>query len=478
MLFLSFLGMTVLGSMIRNLFCYCASKYANTIIYSLRKKSFAKLLNVNYSYINSSDRAQIINTIYNNTGRLEVVFSTALFTLVSDIFDLIIISIYVVIIDPIVFVMLLAVIPFIYLGGKKSGKCQKRIANEKIAAEKDMLDIIGETFASMDIIRTFRGKDDAINRMESFNKKYCEQCNESDWKLSAFFVSEKTLRTIGKAVTLFYIALSIVNGRIDIGNFLVVALYVDKFYAPITNITKYFQMIQKGSASIDSIEKFLELEDYKEYENLIFTEKASGLKVDNVTINVNDSILGEKVSANFEMGKLNLLIGKSGCGKSSLMKVLLGRYSVSEGKIFVNTSLENCENIFSYASQNVKLFNKTILENCLYPEDISNAPKEKIEEAKKLLHTLGISKERMNDKVGEEGAELSGGEMKRIEFIRAVLFHAPILILDEITTNLDKECKEKIEEMIIRESKNRCVILISHDFENILQKCKVNKVIF
>lgn len=477
-LFLCFISMTVVGSIIRNLFCYCASKYANTIIYALRKKCFLKLLNVNYNYINSSDKAQIINTIYNNTGRLEIVFSTALFTLVSDVFDLIIISIYILMINPFVLFFLVAMIPFTYVGGKKSGKCQKHIAKEKIATEKDMIDIIGEAFTSIDIIRVFRGKDEALNRMETSNKKYFDQCNESDWKLSAFFVSEKTLRTIGKVAALFYVAWSVVSGNIDVGSFLVIALYTDKFYAPITNITKYFQMIQKGIASIDSIEDFLEMEDYKEYENITFTEDVPGLNIDKVTINVNDYIVRENINTDFENKKVNLLTGKSGCGKSSLIKVLLGRYSISRGSVCINASLNNCKNLFSYASQNVKLFNKTILENCIYPTNILAVSKEKIEEAKKMLNILGIPEERINNKVGEEGTELSGGEIKKIEFIRAVLFDAPILILDEITTNLDKECKEKMEEIIINESKKRCVILISHDFENIIKNCEVNKIVF
>jgi len=477
LLILSFAVMVILGGIIRNLFCYLTSRYSNMIIYCLRKECFNKLLNINYDYLNLNEKSSVLNTIYNHTGRLEMVFSTALFTLVSDIFDLIMISIYVVAIDPVIIIILTFFIPLKYILGIRSSKVQKNIALEKIGFEERMISVINETYDVISTIKIFGGKNRANKDMNLYNRQYYNKCNEADFKLSSFFVVEKTLRILGKMIALLYISANILKGYHSIGTFLVVAFYADKFYSPITNITRYFQMIQNGMASIDKIIEFIKVPNEIKKDNIMFEEsKKMEMKCKNLSIYANDSCIIKNISCEFISGILNIVTGESGSGKSSLIKAILGIYKIKSGNIFINEIYKGVELLFSYASQDAAIFNESIVDNCLYPLDSETASEERLIKARELLRFFSFEEKKILEFAGDGGTNLSGGEKKRIAFIRAIISNAPILILDEITSNLDFENRRKMEEIIIKETKNRLVVLVSHDWEDFINKVKYNQI--
>ena len=97
---------------------------------------------------------------------------------------------------------------------------------------------------------------------------------------------------------------------------------------------------------------------------------------------------------------------------------------------------------------------------------------DKMSSATKLLKKAGISDSKLIQSVGEDGSEISGGEKKRVALVRAILSESDIVILDEITSNLDRKYKNKIEDLIIDISKDKCIILITHEISNKLLASK------
>lgn len=406
-----------------------------------------------------------------------MVFSTALFTLVSDIFDLIMISVYIIAIDPVIVVILTLFIPIKYILGIRSSKVQKNIALEKIGYEERMISVINETYDVISTIKIFGGKNRANKVMNLYNRQYYNKCNEADFKLSSFFVVEKALRILGKTLALIYISANILKGYNSVGAFMVVALYADKFYSPITNITRYFQMIQNGMVSIDKIIEFIKVPNEINKDNITFEKsKEIKLRCKNISIYANDNCIIKNISCEFHSGILNIVTGESGSGKSSLIKAILGIYNIKSGNIFINEIYKDVEPLFSFASQDVAIFNESILDNCLYPLDSETASEEQLIEARKLLRLFLFEEKKILEFAGEGGTNLSGGEKKRIAFIRAIISKAPILILDEITSNLDVENMRKMEEIIIKETKNRLVVLVTHDWQGFINKVELNQI--
>lgn len=460
---LIYLIIVIASTLVRNIFCYYSSKYSNRIIYSIRNMSYEKLLNINDSYISNSDKGTVINTIYNNTARLEVIFSTALFTLISDCFDLFWIMFFISSISFTITGILFMGIPILIYIGYRSGIYQKELAENKIKEEKSMINYLTQTFINIDVIRTFLGEKREVDQFDKYNKDYYKISNTSDKSLSSFYIFEKLIRTAFICISLVYLSIGILKNSYSIGSFLVIAMYADKFYSPITNIIRYYQMIQKGLASIDDIDNFLNESNRVKYNNLDWSQNSGFILVDKVALKVGEKLLIENFSCEIKDKSINVISGQSGTGKTSLIKCLLGINTQLNGQIVVNKKLKNIDKLFAYASQDINLFNGSILENALYPEDIKYISEEKLQRTRQLLYEVGLSENMLLQQVGVEGNSISGGEKKRVAFVRAICSDSPVIILDEITANLDKENKEKIEQLIINESKYKCIILITHE---------------
>lgn len=316
-------------------------------------------------------------------------------------------------------------------------------------------------FTNLSIIRVYGGQNREFASFDNFASKYKDESNKADFKLSVFFVLEKTIRYISITIVVFFTALGITKGKYEIGVLVTVLLYGQRFYSPITNIIKYLQMLQKGMASVEAINSFLDTEDVAINANITFVDKESFLSCSDVAVEDNGVVILPKTDLRILDKSLNLVHGDSGSGKTTLLKALLGLTPITNGVIKMATEFSNTP-IFSYASQDAEIFAGSVLDNVLYPQDESTASEKEISEARSLLFHMGFNAASVNKDVGEFGCNLSGGEKRRIAFIRAILTPSKILLLDEITSNLDIENESIMNKLIVSESKKRCVILVTH----------------
>lgn len=448
-----------LGAAVRNLFCYMTSKAANTLIKDIRTIAFSKFLSLDMSKLPNTDSGYFVNMINGNSARLETVFSVALFTLVSDIFDLFWISVFICMIDWRLWLIMAAFVPGLLLLGKMSSKMQKTLAFRRIDIESGIISKIHGVFVNRPAIRVFGGQQRETGEFAEVLEQYRTTSNKADATLGLFYAAEKTIRYIAISLVIFVTAMEIVRGRYPVGSLVSIVLYSQKFYSPITNIIRYIQMLQKGMASVTSLQTFLDCEDADLERNLIFTRNIGFASVEDVSVTADGKTILPETSFTLKDRTLNLVTGASGCGKSTLIKALLGEVPLSGGSIRVSESL-NRKMLFSYASQDTEVFSGSILDNVLYPE--TKASPAAIHRAQDLLSRLGFSSDQWDRDTGEAGSALSGGEKKRIAFARALLRPSAILILDEITSNLDPANEEVIARMIAEESQKRCVILITH----------------
>ncbi len=183
-----------------------------------------------------------------------------------------------------------------------------------------------------------------------------------------------------------------------------------------------------------------------------------------------------KANIYIKQGSKIAIYGKSGSGKSTLIKLLLGFYNLESGSILINgtdiktITVDELRKNISVVNQNIKLFDKTIYENMIYGHECSDS-NECLDMVKNLLKDINIFggvSDGLNTQVGVAGSKLSGGQKQIINFIRAILKNAPILVLDEPTSALDQVTKTAFIN-IIKKIKNKTVIIITHD--NSLKNC-------
>ncbi|MCK5812146.1 MAG: ABC transporter ATP-binding protein [Clostridiales bacterium] len=233
--------------------------------------------------------------------------------------------------------------------------------------------------------------------------------------------------------------------------------------------------LQKPLAGLDRlVELFAEDIEPEKY-SITSSNYLSGVYLENLSFNyIEDIAVLNDVNINVKVGQVVALVGNSGGGKSTIIKLLMGLYEANSGMMTINAkpineySLDELRNIIAYVPQDAYIFNGTVYENVLYGKNDANMD-EIVEACKKANAHDFISslKDGYDTKVGERGIKLSGGQRQRVAIARAILKNAPILLLDEATSSLDSESEQLIQEALLKLMVGKTSIVVAHRLSTI-----------
>ena len=458
-----FLMLIVLSTIVRNYFCFRVSIFSNDIIKNVRDKAYSKLINMEYELAIIHDNAFYINLIDNNVNKLSLIFSTSFFTLCSDIFDTVWICFFMTQINiTSLFILIIGILPLVLIGNISASE-QKKFAENTIKLNEDLIEKINETNNNFSYIKIFKGEEREDNRFNHINIDILENDNLSSAALSVFFVIEKSVRYLFVAISLFFLCKDVL---MQDGNWMILIpflLYVQRFYNPFSNLNKYSQLIQKSVSSADKLIDFIISKPTEEISTIHFISDSSESEIvlTGISKNYESEAILEDVTFRFKEG-VNLIDGKSGVGKSTLIKILLGLIKSSSGEVTIY-SREDDLNLYSYSGQSNKLFNLSVIENLIYPKTVDHLASSERMKLESLLDEFGFRKSLLNKDIAKEGENLSGGERKRLSILRALIRPSKVVILDEPFANLDPNNIEIIAQKIQNLSKSRIVIIVSHE---------------
>lgn len=283
------------------------------------------------------------------------------------------------------------------------------------------------------------------------------------------------LKTIGLLTLGLYMSM---NGKIDIGTIAAILHLQGNASFLFENIGQFIAGIQGSLAGACRVFELLnsptESYDTKEYnKSNIFSNSMIEMKKVCFSYDDGERVL-DKVDISVDEGKMAAIVGASGGGKSTLIKLLMGFYNVDDGEIFIDgkpiesRSLRELREMIAYVPQDAYLFYGTIEENIRYGR--LDATKEEIIESAKMAYAHDFIMEfpdGYDTMVGEKGANLSGGQKQRIAIARAILKNTPILLLDEATSALDSESEQLVQLALDRLMKGRTTIAIAHRLSTI-----------
>jgi len=472
-----FLVFSIISMVFRILFCYAAEMISERIILSIRKKLFAKSLKMTFLQYLNKPKGQVMHTIISDTEGLENIFSRPFYTMFSDIFDLIWISAFIIVIDPVIFAVLVLTLPLLYLVSIKTAKVQRQVALNIQETDAALTSNIEQTLSGFETVKALNGESyEEANFESNLAKSYLHR-KKGVKNLSIFFPLEGGIRNAGFTVILFYTVSKVISGALQIGMIPVLIDYVNKFYSPVRNISQYYQTLQRGIASSGRIVEFFNLYEEELPAGEIKNDSKGAdivVSAQNLSVVVNNKTLVRNINFECSKGELILVKGESGSGKTSLLRALMGFYPVEKSQLFImgndinSYSKRELRKKISYSGQNVFLHNTTLEENVAYPD-------EKHEESEVIhdtLHTLKLNKVDHSYTVGEEGKRLSGGEKARISFARSIIKNRDIIILDEATAALDHSNAETIIN-ILSEQKQRgkVIFFATHSNHEALIRC-------
>jgi ATP-binding cassette subfamily B protein len=229
--------------------------------------------------------------------------------------------------------------------------------------------------------------------------------------------------------------------------------------------------IQEAKIALDRLYEFVQTKGEEDNATDLVLEELVSLQVKKVSFRFpGRKLLLKELSFELRKGKLTVMLGESGGGKSTLLQILMGFYPIDQGEILIN-GLESIDQVaqkdwrksIGYVPQEIKLFNGTLLYNLTLEEDPANA-KDVMEFCKEIglngfFESLPLG---IFTLVGEEGINLSGGQRQLVGLVRALLQKPKALLLDEFTGAMDRNTEQKMLDLILRIKEQMPVLVVTH----------------
>lgn len=451
------------------------------IEHKLRSDTFKNVLSLDMTYFENKSSGRLMAILNDDVNQLERFLDTGANKLLQTATTVIVIGGTFLFISPTIALFAFIPIPIIIFG---SFKFTTTIATryEKIRETIETLNnSLSNSISGILNVKSFTRENVEYNRIRSASSEV-KSANYHAIKLSAAFIPIIRVAILfGFTATLLIGGFLALEGEIRVAMYSVLLFITQRLLWPLTELGDTFDLYQRAMASFKRILNLKEetpsiIDGNKEYETL-----ENGIMLNNAVFSYTQGFeVLKKINLNIEAGKTTAIVGSTGSGKSTLIKLLLRLYDLDSGEINFDSTelkqlkLESLRKNIGLVSQDVFLFEGTVFENIAYGnleasnEEVWNAANQS--EATDFINQLP-NKE--NTIVGERGQKLSGGQRQRISIARAILKNPEILILDEATSAVDNETEAAIQRSLDMLKQNRTVIVIAHRLSTIRNADKI-----
>lgn len=460
---------------------YLMRSASQKMLMGLRGRLYNHILRLPVSYFSKNSSGTLMSKVVNDTNALQAVVSLT----VKDLFieSTTVVSLACVAIwrrwD--LALVALLVLPAAFYGAGTLAKRLKKISQRSQEKISMITNVLHESFAGVKIIKAFTREEDEDVRFDHINKGFYRE-NMRSVRTSEFIsLLMEIVGGLGVAAVIWYGGQLIVDGIMTIGDFFSFLTAILLLYTPAKRLAKVHAGIQQARAPLQRIFEVLSVEKEAEGD----TELAAfskEIKFDDVSFQYpasNNRAL-DHIGLTINKGELIAVVGRSGSGKTTLINMLPRFYPPDEGKISIDgidaadLTFKSLRSLFGIVSQDVILFNDTILANIAYGN--LKASKEEVVEAARSAYAAEFIlelPEGYDTIVGEKGVRLSGGQKQRISIARAILKNPPVLILDEATSALDTESEMKIQDALEELMKTRTTVVIAHRLSTVMKADRI-----
>ncbi len=450
---------------------------AQNIQHDLRLDAYSHLQNLELAYFEERSTGGLMSILNDDINQLERFLDSGANEIIQVITTVIFIGLTFLILEPQTSFWAMIPMPFIVWGSiwfQKLLSPRYSEVRERVGLLNGQL---SNNLTGITTIKSFTAEEYEINRIREESNNY-RLSNQQAIKLSAAFVPLIRIIVLsGFVATLLIGGLAVTNGTLAVGSYSVMIFLTQRLLWPLTRLGETLDQYQRAIASTYRVMNLLDtpIEIHPGTIPLEGTTVKGELRLENITFAYQNRLpVIENLSLHIPAGKTIAIVGSTGSGKSSLVKLLLRLYEIHEGKIYLDgldiqqIKLQDLRKAIGWVSQDVFLFHGTVVENITYGTFDASLPAimeaAKIAEADDFINKLPQGYDTI---VGERGQKLSGGQRQRIAIARAILKNPPILILDEATSAVDNETEAAIQRSLEIITKNRTTIAIAHRLSTI-----------
>ncbi|MFO1418919.1 MAG: lipid A export permease/ATP-binding protein MsbA [Methylotetracoccus sp.] len=456
---------------------YCSGYVSRQIIAKLRSDLFDQLLYLPCRYYDQSSSGQLLSRLLYNTEQVSNALTTGLVSAFKDTLTIIGLTALMIYENLTLSTIFMFVGPLLAFSIRFVSKRFRRISMRIQESMGNVSHVAQEVIDAHRIVKVFNGSDyetAKFRRENETNARRYMRLIATDSLSSAVI---QFIYVSGFAAIMYVVSVESVRESITPGSLIAFVAAMAMMLSPIKRLISVMSTIQKGIAAGDSIFEMLDSEREQDIGALRLDDVRGHIEYRGIDLRYNSDQTPalSSIDLTVEAGRTIALVGQSGSGKTSLVRLLPRLYEPSAGEIRIDghdirtLSLQNLRSHIAYVGQEVMLFNDTVANNIAYGRQ-GDASREEIREAARAAHALDFIEalpQGFDTAVGQHGIVLSGGQRQRIAIARALLKNAPILILDEATSALDAESERHVQAALDVLMRNRTTLVIAHRLSTI-----------
>lgn len=450
---------------------------SNDVSYSLRKEISQKINRMPMKYFESRTYGEVLSRVTNDVDMLQQGISQSITQLITSVTTLIGVLIMMISINGWMTLAAFLILPVSMLIITTVMKHSQKFFRDQQSYLGNVNGQVEEIYSGQNVVKAFNKEEDVVSEFEKANKKLYE----SGWK--AQFFSGMMMPIMSFIGNLGYVLVAIlgafmaIRGAIEVGDIQSFFQYIRNFTQPVQQIAQVSNMLQLSAASSERVFEFLaeEEEDQTVEHPVDITNLEGNVTFDHVGFGYNpEQTIIKDFSADVKFGEKIAIVGPTGAGKTTMVKLLMRFYDVNKGAICIDGhnvkdfNRSELREMFGMVLQDTWLFNGTIMENIRYGR--LDATDEEVIEAAKAAHAHKFIMQQPDGYqtvLNEETSNISQGQKQLLTIARAILADNKILILDEATSSVDTRTEILIQKAMDNLMKGRTSFIIAHRLSTI-----------
>ncbi|MCQ6567434.1 ABC transporter ATP-binding protein [Bacillus mycoides] len=471
------LGLYILSTVFGIIQGYIISGVAQKVSYNFRKEIDEKINRMPLKYFDKTTHGEVLSRITNDVDTVSQTLNQSMSQIITSVITIIGVLIMMLSISwqmTLVALLILPVSMILIMAVVKRSQKYFKSQQEYLGHVNGQVE---EIYSGHNIVKAFNKEEEEVKKFEKVN----DTLYHSAWKSQ--FLSGMMMPIMTFIGNIGYVAVSILGGwlavkrTIAVGDILAFVQYVRSFTQPIAQVAQIANVLQSTAAAAERVFEFLEEEEeVPEAENPVKLQKVQGeVTFQDVQFGYNpDKIIINDFSSNIKPGQKVAIVGPTGAGKTTIVKLLMRFYDINSGAICIDGhdikdfTREDLRNMFGMVLQDTWLFNGSIMENIRYGR--LDATDEEVIEAVKAAHVHNFVKTLPNKyqmELNEEASNVSQGQKQLLTIARALIADPKILILDEATSSIDTRTEVLIQKAMENLMEGRTSFIIAHRLSTI-----------
>ena len=460
-------------------FIFNAGLLGQSVVKDIRVKLFNHIQAFKMKYYDKSSIGILITRTVTDMERIADIFGQGLFMILSDILKMLIVAIVMITMNWELSLIVFISLPFILLATKVFQKYMKLAFDEVRNEVANLNSFVQERVTGISILQLFAREKIEFEKFKKINERHKKAWLKTVWYNSIFFPVAEIFSSLTLGLVVWYGGMNtVLDNTASLGELTAFIMMIPMLFRPLYQIANKFNTLIMGMVAAERVFNILDTESSIQDNGLKIADNIKGkISYKNVDFSYNRE---EKVIKNFNLeiqpGSTNAIVGATGSGKSTIIKLLNRFYNLNQGEIYIDDvnvkqySISSLRKNIGFVSQDVHLFSDTILNNITLKNN--KIPFLRVKDAAKEIEIddfISSLPEGYNYNVRERGISLSTGQRQLISFLRAYIKNPQILVLDEATSSIDTDSELLIQNAIDQITKNRTSIIIAHRLSTIMK---------